>query len=186
MYMLHRFWVTSQYLTYLYSNKISYSALHPVAYHEHLLFKLLWACLQHGGVLSKTHWFLYFQIHHDIVMIASTVHGLKICRLILCRVAWGSEMRGGIIPIFCRHLSANLHMKIGWDIVSLFCRMRFSHVYESNSMPLFCGLSLVLSLSWSKNQKNFCFGWHFDFQRFLKVWRTVADLVSRLYAFREE
>jgi hypothetical protein len=42
-------------LTYLYSNKISYSALHSVAYHEHLLFKLLCAWLQHGGVSSKTH-----------------------------------------------------------------------------------------------------------------------------------
>jgi hypothetical protein len=96
-------------------------------------------------------------------------------------------VHGRIIPIFCRYILAKLHLKIRWDIISLLCRIQFSHVYESSSMPLLCSLSLVLSSSWSNNQKkNFCFDWHFDFQRFIKVWGAGSDRVSRLYAFCEE
>jgi len=67
-----------------------------------------------GGIFSKSHPFLHFQMAQLIKIIISREKAFGSCRLILLTALLGQFIRGGWTPIECQHAWAKWHLRNKW------------------------------------------------------------------------
>ena len=128
-----------------------------------------------GGISLKIQLFLHLQMHHVMMIIASSLQGTCKRLLILNRVCRRSVAHGGRRPKRSQHLLAKLHLKKRWIDVSSIWRIQLSQVKESYGIARRLRMERVFNRFLSSSQKKtLCLGWHLDFHNQTNrgsVWR---------------